>query len=72
MTDTRLPIAKHIGATLRYFKRGYDRDPLRFWITEAPFANLRVLLTAQLIEMQDPPNSDLYRITEAGLSVLGG
>jgi hypothetical protein len=58
--------------TLRYFQRGYERDPAQFWVAEqrTPVGRLSRLISTGLIERAAAPNTDLYRVTPAGLSAL--
>ena len=73
MTNPMQKLSKSAMLTLVYFRRGYQRDPDDFWIDHDPSARSRVpnLLSLRLIERSPHPgSSDLYRITQQGLTVL--
>jgi len=67
-------LSKAAMATLRYFARGYARDPEAFWVSDDTSHANRApgLLRRGLLERADAPNADLFRITDAGRTVLEG
>ncbi len=63
-------------STLRYFRRGHERDPAAFWLADTnrnvPPGRIVRLVKAGLLERCDRPGSfDLFRITAEGLRLLG-
>ena len=62
-------------STLRYFRRGYERDPAMFWLADTnrniPPGRIIRLVKHGLLQRCDRDGSrDLFRITAEGLAVL--
>lgn len=64
---------KSAAHTLRYFRRAHERDPECFCLPDenTPRGRMGDLLSQGVVERAPPPNTDLFRITAAGLSALG-